>query len=72
MSYTEHNDVSAIRVQKGYFPGQLSVPAHMTRAIGLVGARFRAEWHADGILYRFIGHGDVSEIAELPDWAKKQ
>lgn len=44
---------------------QFTVPAFMARKIP-AGARFRAEWHEDGILYRFLGVGDDSHIGTTP------
>lgn len=46
--------------------GQLSVPAHMNRALPERSA-FAAEWHADGILYRYLGTAeDVDAFNGLP------
>lgn len=52
--------------------GQLSVPVAMARAIP-PGARFRAEWHDDGILYRFLGVVEPAPepFGDEPGWATK-
>lgn len=42
----------------------------MTRRIGL-GSWFKAEWHEDGILFRYMGPPEFDPSDNVPEWAEK-
>lgn len=62
-----------VRVRPGGSRGgatkQLTVPAWMGRQIP-DDAVFRAEWHPDGILYRYLPDGGPKYDEQAPDWTK--